>query len=366
MLGLYAKHAAAVLDMTTALQESAQRHDQVSSLLSLSHALAQAGTSEEVAERLAVAVPEVVDCDRIGVWLWDEREQQLTCQSVWGRVAEQASYLQGLTISPEDTPHMSLMATEPQPLFFDEATDDPLIRELMRTLQAAVMTVIPIVGRGTFLGVLSVSVSEQPERLHLDGELTERLTGVAALAAPAIQNGKLVDELRHRASHDALTGLLNPAGFRQRIDGILNGAGAAQARIGLLFVDLDRFKQVNDRYGHEAGDQLISQAAARLSAISRGQDHVARLGGDEFAVILADVERTDQVRAAEQRARAAFAEPFLLGGEPVSLSASVGGGIWPEDGYAVKDLVKHADAAMYRDKTERRSSHAQPRPEIAA
>ena len=78
MLGLYAKHAAAVLDMATALQESARRHDQVSSLLSLSHAAppGKAGTSEEVAERLAVAVPEVVDCDRIGVWLWDDREEQ--------------------------------------------------------------------------------------------------------------------------------------------------------------------------------------------------------------------------------------------------------------------------------------------------
>src|ERR1019366_7408230 len=77
MLGLYAKHAAAVLDMATALQESARRHDQVSSLLSLSHALAQAGMSKEVAERLAVAVPEVVDCDRMGVWLWDHLEQNL-------------------------------------------------------------------------------------------------------------------------------------------------------------------------------------------------------------------------------------------------------------------------------------------------
>jgi diguanylate cyclase (GGDEF)-like protein len=365
MLGLYAKHAAAVLDMTTALEEAAQRHDQVSSLLSLSHALAQAGTSEEVAERLAVAAPEVVDCDRIGVWLWDERERELRCQSVWGRVTEQARYLSGVSISSEETPHLSRMRTEPVPLFFDDTSDDALICRLMKTLDACAMTVVPIVGRGEFLGALSVSVSEHPERLRPDGELMERLTGIAALAAPAIQNGQLVDALRHSASHDPLTGLLNPAGFRERIDGILDGAGAAQARVGLLFVDLDRFKQVNDRYGHEAGDELISQAAERLTAISRGEDDVARLGGDEFAVILADVSEDGQVRAAERRARAAFAEPFLLRGAPISLSASVGGGIWPEDGRTAKELVKHADAAMYRDKTERRSSQQQLRPEFA-
>ena len=93
MLGLYAKHAAAVLDMAVALQESARRHEQVSSLLSLAHALAEAGTSHEVAERLVVAVPEVVDCDRVGVWMWDDLEQSLRSLASWGRTPEQAEFL---------------------------------------------------------------------------------------------------------------------------------------------------------------------------------------------------------------------------------------------------------------------------------
>jgi diguanylate cyclase (GGDEF)-like protein len=358
MLSMYAKHAAAVLDTATALQESARRHDQVSSLLSLSHALAQAGTSGEVADRLAAAVPEVVDCDRIGVWLWSEREQLLTCQSVWGRKPEQGQYLLGVSLSPDDTPHLSRMSTEPEPVFFDETTEDKVIRGLMATIDASVLAVVPIVARGEFLGALSVSVTEHPERLRSDGELMERMTGVAALAAPAIQNGQLVDVLRYRATHDGLTGLLNPVGFTQRIDGILHHAGSRQKQVGLLFVDLDEFKQVNDRYGHETGDELIRQAAARLAASGRGEDEVARLGGDEFAVILADVDEVHQVHAAARRVREAFAQPFLLGNGPISLSASVGGGVWPEDGRTVKELVKHADAAMYRDKAERRRASA--------
>ena len=369
-LGLYAKHAAAVLDMATALQESAQRHDQVSSLLSLSHALAQAGTSEEIAERLAVAVPEVVDCDRMAVWLWDENEERLTSLSVWGRKAEQAAFLLGLTISAEDTPYLARMAVEPQPVFFDETTEDPFLCRLMATQDASVLAVVPIVARDVFLGALSVSVTDRPERLRPDGELTDRLTGVAALAAPAIQNGRLVDTLRHNASHDGLTGLLNLVGFRQRIDAALASARPGYEQVGLLFVDLNDFKAVNDLYGHEAGDELLCQAAERLRATGRGDDEVARLGGDEFAIVLADVDREDQVRAAEGRVRAAFAEPFFLGDFATSITASVGGVVWPEDGRTVNELVRRADAAMYKDKaklrraaqicTERRATATSP------
>jgi len=355
MLGLYAKHAAAVLDTAMALQESAQRHSQVNLLLSLSEALAQTGTSEEVAKRLAEAIPNVVDCDRMGVWLWDDSEEQLTSASVWGREPEQAAYLLGLTISPTDTPRLARMAADPQPVFLDEETDDPFIRQLMATLDAIVLAVIPIVARGVFMGALSVAVTNRPERLRPDGELIERLTGVAALAAPAIQNARLVDELHHNASHDGLTGLLNLVGFRQHIDRALRSVSAAHEHVGLLFIDLNDFKLVNDTFGHEGGDELLRQAATRLRGIGRDDDRVARLGGDEFAIVLANVDREDQVCAAEQRVRAAFAEPFPLGELSATIGASVGGVVWPEDGRTVNELVRRADAAMYQDKAEHRS-----------
>jgi len=352
LLNLYAKHAAAVLDMATALEESAQRHEQVSSLLTLSQALAQAGTSLEVAERLAAAVPEVVDCDRIGVWLWDHVEQNLRSLAAWGRSREQTEHMRGLLISPDDTESLRKMIAVPQPQFFDKGSDDPYICQLMTTLDVAALVVVPIVARDVFLGTLTVSVEERPQRLHADEELVQQLTGVAALAATAIQNGQLVDKLRHKASHDGLTGLLNRVGFRQQIDRTLGSVSPEDGQVGLLFVDLDDFKHVNDAYGHEAGDELIRKAASRLDAIARGSDQVARLGGDEFAVILSEVDERDQVRAAERRVRDAFLEPFELGDVAVSVTASVGGGIWPEDGRTVKELVRHADAAMYEDKAK--------------
>ncbi len=352
-LGLYAKHAAAVLDMALALQESAQRHEQVSSLLALSHAMAKAGTSLEVAERLAAAIPAVVDCDRTAVWLWHSPEQRLEVLAAWGRTAAAVSALDDVQVTTADTPVLKRMLAEPSPVFFDCSTDDAFIGRLMTNLEVVALTVVPIVSRGVFLGVLTVSVAERPERLRLGDDLLERLTGVAALAAPAIQNGQLVDQLRYKASHDGLTGLLNRVGFRQQIDTALARVGA-NGRLGLLFVDLNDFKRVNDLHGHEAGDQVIRQAGTRIHGVCRGEDHVARLGGDEFAVILTDVERDEQIRAAERRIRGAFTEPFLVGGTSISVGASVGGGIWPDDGQTVRELIRRADAAMYEDKASGR------------
>jgi diguanylate cyclase (GGDEF)-like protein len=230
----------------------------------------------------------------------------------------------------------------------------------MAELDLAALAVVPIVARGAFRGALTVSVSARPERLRADGELLQRLTGVAALAAPAMENGRLVDKLHFRACHDGLTGLLNRVGFRERIDGVMARAEGGNGQVGLLFIDLNDFKRVNDTYHHDAGDELIRQAATRLSSIARSEDEVARLGGDEFAIILTDVREDSQVRAAERRVRAAFREPFELAEASVALSASVGGGVWPADGRTTTELVRHADAAMYRDKARARARSRRP------
>ena len=357
MLDLYAKHAAAVLDIATALQESAERNAQVSSLLSLAHAVAQAGTSQEVGERLTVAVPQVVDCDRIAVWQWDETHECLRFLTGSGQSPNQQAAISRMTIRREDTPSLGEMISEPKPRYFDRNTDDRLMSRLMVQLEMAALVLVPIIAHDVFLGLLIVVVEDEPQRLRPDAELLQQLTGVAAVAAPAIQSGLLVDELHHEASHDSLTGLLNRVGFRQQIDHALAGGDDSQAQVGLLFVDLDGFKHVNDTYGHDFGDELLRQAAARLVNMARGSDEVARLGGDEFAVILSDVDHDDQLRRAERRVRAAFSEPFQLGSLSITIGASVGGGVWHEDGDTVADLVRHADAAMYADKARTRHEH---------
>jgi diguanylate cyclase (GGDEF)-like protein len=292
----------------------------------------------------------VVDCDRVAAWVWDDKGECLRCLATVGHSREQAEAVRSMTIAPSDTPYLARMLTEPQPLFIDNGTDDQFLHGLLVKQELAALTVVPLVARGQFLGLIAVSVAERPERLHAGAELLEKLTGVAALAATGIQNGRLIDELGHKATHDGLTGVLNRAGFGQQIQTVLDWARGAERHVGLLFVDLDDFKGINDEHGHGAGDELLRQATDRLAGIVRRGDAVARLGGDEFAVILDDVSQETEVMAAADRARGAFARPFALAGREVSVSASIGHAIWPDGGSTVDALIREADAAMYREK----------------
>ena len=217
----------------------------------------------------------------------------------------------------------------------------------MDMLGLAAITVVPIIAREGALGLLTVSAVERPERLRITPELQERLTGVAAFAATAMQNGRYVDALDHRASHDPLTGVLNRTGFGRAMRAALDGRADAA---GLLFVDLDGFKEVNDVYGHDAGDDVLLESAARLEALLRRGDSIARLGGDEFAIVVCDVD-AEGLEATAERVRRAFDESFYLTVRSVSVRGSVGCALWPRDGATVQELMQHADRAMYREKS---------------
>ncbi len=352
-LSRYAKHAAAVLDMAVALHESARRHANVSALLSLAAALAHAGTTEEIARRLAEAMPRVIDCDRAAVWQWDERERTLRSGQTWGYLPAQAERHRAACLHLDSSPILTrLLATRDPQFLTVDAEDDPEVSGLLRELGSAATAIAPIVQRDEFLGVLTVSVVSEPERLRQAPELSEQLQGIASLAGPALQNGRLVDALAFQASHDALTGTLNRIGFGQVFDGAVAGARRSDGAIGLLFVDLDGFKEINDIHGHDVGDELLRHVAGRLSELVRGSDRVARLGGDEFALIFTDIDSLDELAAVAARVRAAFEVPFHLapGSAPILVGASVGEAAWPDAGHTVEALVRYADAAMYRDK----------------
>jgi diguanylate cyclase len=171
-----------------------------------------------------------------------------------------------------------------------------------------------------------------------------------AQAASALQTALLVDTVTHQARHDGLTGLANRASFTERMDEALRVARESGEPVGLFFVDLDRFKDVNDERGHHAGDELLRQVAQRLLATVRSDDTVARLGGDEFAIVLSRAGTDAEIEAAARRVAEAFLEPFVVAGEALTLGASVGRAIWPEDAIEIEALMRHADAEMYRAK----------------
>jgi diguanylate cyclase (GGDEF)-like protein len=162
-------------------------------------------------------------------------------------------------------------------------------------------------------------------------------------------------QAQHLAFHDPLTGLANRALFNDRLDRTLGEARRKSSRVALLYLDLDRFKNVNDTLGHPAGDDLIRELSQRLTGLVRGSDCVARLGGDEFAILQTGSIALDDVAALCERIIEAVAQPFELLGNSAFVGVSIGVAIAPEAGIDRAELVRKADIALYRAKLEGRN-----------
>lgn len=168
---------------------------------------------------------------------------------------------------------------------------------------------------------------------------------------------KLSEErLNHMANHDSLTGLPNRALFQERLGRALVRAQRNHLVFALLFLDLDQFKQINDNLGHLTGDTLLGEVAERLAATVRHQDTVARLGGDEFVLIIEDINDFRDAATVAQKILGRFGEPFLLNGQPMKVSASIGISLFPGDGSDPGILLHQADEAMYCAKKQGRAS----------
>ena len=153
-----------------------------------------------------------------------------------------------------------------------------------------------------------------------------------------------------QANFDALTGLANRSLFRDRLERALVQARRNQTRAGLIFIDLDAFKSVNDTLGHDAGDAMLVEVARRLQGCVREHDTVARLGGDEFTIVVHDVTDADDLRAVGDKAIGVLRDPFTLAGTQRHVTGSAGITVFPDDGQDVQSLLRNADIAMYKSK----------------
>ncbi|MFA9438881.1 diguanylate cyclase domain-containing protein [Uliginosibacterium sp. sgz301328] len=158
------------------------------------------------------------------------------------------------------------------------------------------------------------------------------------------------DRLGHMAMHDALTGIPNRVLFDERLRHSISRAQANQTRLGVMFVDLDGFKSVNDNHGHMAGDAVLVCVASRLRAAVRESDTVARLSGDEFAVLIEDIREPMHLGAVAESLLAAVVTPVQIGRHAIGISASIGISVYPEDAVEARQLLEYADRAMYAAK----------------
>ncbi|OTP66615.1 diguanylate cyclase/phosphodiesterase (GGDEF & EAL domains) with PAS/PAC sensor(s) [Caballeronia sordidicola] len=170
---------------------------------------------------------------------------------------------------------------------------------------------------------------------------------VARLDLEVQERQRFEQELRHRAMHDTLTGLPNRALLMDRIELAIDFARRRDHSLTLLFLDLDRFKLVNDSLGHAAGDELLRAVTRRIGRLMRADDTFARLGGDEFVLLLTKPISTDELTRLTGRLSRVVAKPVLIADREVSVTCSLGYSVYPQDGEDATTLLKHADAAMY-------------------
>lgn len=202
-------------------------------------------------------------------------------------------------------------------------------------------------GRVTALGAIATDITE---RKRLEEALRQKNVELGTAIQAEIALRQHQEYLRLVATHDALTGVPNRTLLHQRAEHAIAGSRRSGRLLALLFIDLDRFKVINDSLGHAAGDEVLREAATRLSGCLREVDTIARHGGDEFVVLLEQVEGPEEVVGVAVRMQEVLAESLLIEGQEVGVTISIGVALYPHDGEAVQILIRRADLAMYKAK----------------
>jgi diguanylate cyclase (GGDEF)-like protein/PAS domain S-box-containing protein len=182
---------------------------------------------------------------------------------------------------------------------------------------------------------------------------THDVTVRSSFEAQLLENQQRLDHLAH---HDQLTALPNRLFLAAHLPGAIEETRGSGQMLALLFLDLDRFKHINDSRGHATGDELLKTVAQRIRSTVRNVDVVVRMGGDEFIVILKEVTNTAQVNDAAERIIEALSRPVVINGRPVVTTVSIGVSLYPRDGADMEELLRHSDSAMYQAKERGRNN----------
>jgi diguanylate cyclase (GGDEF)-like protein len=238
----------------------------------------------------------------------------------------------------------------------DSDTDNRVDREACRKVGLRSMLVVPLNHLDSTVGVLKVLAPSVNAFSVADTQVLGLMSEL--IAAAMFHAAKFeTSDLYHRATHDALTGLANRALFFDRLRQCMVQAERYSQRVGILNLDMDGLKPINDQFGHLAGDAAIKELATRINDATRKSDTVARVGGDEFGVILSRVDDLKGIEQQQRRLTEKIGRPFQFQNHQLPLAASIGCAVFPDDGTKMDDLLEKADQSMYEMKRSRKGSH---------
>lgn len=235
-------------------------------------------------------------------------------------------------------------------LFCEDSETDPRVDRLAcQKMGLRSMLVMPLKHRGATVGVLK-AISSQPGKFKSSDVVVLELLSEVVAASMYFSAKYDKDELFKKATHDDMTGLANRALFMDRLRNTIAHAKRKSVSAGLLMIDMDSLKQINDTYGHRIGDAVIIEFSNRLKKVVRAADTAARLGGDEFGIVLAPIENWEEINSAIKRIESGIELPFVFENKQHQLRASIGSALIPHDGIDPEKVMEVADHRMYEIK----------------
>jgi diguanylate cyclase (GGDEF)-like protein len=352
----YGRLAAAALDSATALEEARYQAASARALLALSSELAETTSVDQMASKIAVVTPMVVDCDLTAVVLIDD-DHVARVKGASGFQPEVEHFIRQVEFPVDERLIQGFTLNT-----LDDAS--PNLRAVMEAAGALALATVPVRIDGSTAGSVVVGVRTNLDRLTDNPSLEDQLRGLAGQVSTALRNARLLEQIREQALHDALTGLPNRTLVLDRTEQILDRVRREGSSIAVLFIDLDGFKNVNDSLGHASGDLLLQGVAQRLRAAVRESDTVARFGGDEFVVLAPDGALEGGPELVAQRIIAALHSPFELDDltTPLTIGASIGIAVGGRT--TALELFRDADAALYAAKSGGKGQYVVFHPEL--